>query len=394
MAVDHPPAVRSWGVALVGCGTVGGGTAGILTASAAHLTQRTGDRFPLRAVVDRDHAHARALGLDPALYRTSLDEALADPEVHVVVELVGGNGFAKLVVERALEAGKHVVTANKALLANHGPALFALARARGLSIGFEASCAGAIPVVRTLIEDLVANRVLSLAGIVNGTCNSILTDMGMLGLDYATALKRAQEAGFAEADPFLDVSGTDSAHKLALLASIAFGVWVDWRTIPLRGLEAVRPEDLRAAEAHGARIKLLARAEATNGGYRFSVEPTVLPLPHPLATLEGPFNGILVHGNETGALYFQGRGAGARPTASAVVSDLAGLATGTLASTQRDYSCWPDLAVPTVPMKEEAHLGPWFVYGATTSAEVVEGVSRSSLEARGLRVFPWYLPRD
>jgi homoserine dehydrogenase len=311
-----------------------------------------------------------------------------------VVELAGGTGFAKTVVEAALDAGKHVVTANKALLATFGPELFARARARGLTIGFEASCAGAIPVVRTLAEDLVANQIVGLAGIVNGTCNYILTQMGASGLDYATALKQAQQLGFAEADPFLDVSGTDSAHKLSLLASVAFGIWVDWKTIPLRGLEAVKPEDLEAADKIGARIKLLARAEVSGSGYRFSVEPTVLPLPQPLAALEGPFNGVLVQGNETGLLYFQGRGAGARPTASAVVSDLAALATGTLGSTQARYACWPDRAVVTKPLPEADNQGPWFAYAPGKVPEVVNGKSRAALEASGFRVFPWYEPKE
>lgn len=378
----------------MGCGTVGGGTAGILTASAQDLTRRTGTEFPLVAVLDKDYTHARKLGLDPGLFRASLDEVVNDVRVKVVIELAGGTGFAKSVVETALRAGKHVVTANKALLATHGPELFALARSRGLTIGFEASCAGAIPVVRTLAEDLVANRILGLAGIVNGTCNSILTDMGHGGLDYATALKKAQDLGFAEADPFLDVSGTDSAHKLALLSSVAFGIWVDWKNIPLRGLEGVRPEDLAAAAAFGARIKLLARAEATSEGYRMSVEPSVIPLPQPLAALEGPFNGVLVQGSETGLLYFQGRGAGARPTASAVVSDLAALAAGTAPSTQDRYLCWPDKAVATLPLPDHTHRGPWFVHGRGQGSEVVEGQTRVELEAQGLRVFPWYQPRE
>ena len=344
------------------------------------------------AVFDKDFAHARSLGIDPALYRRSLDEVLNDPEVKVVVELAGGTGFAKTVVEKALDAGKHVVTANKALLATFGPELFARARSRGLTIGFEASCAGAIPVVRTLIEDLVANRVLDLAGIVNGTCNFILTEMLNTGSDYETALARAQVQGYAEADPFLDVSGTDSAHKLTLLAAVAFGVWVDWRQIPLRGLETVLSADLKAAAEAGARVKLLARAEPVDGGCRLSVEPSVIPLPHPLAALEGPFNGVLVNGNETGALYFQGRGAGARPTASAIVSDLAGLAAGTLSSTQRDYSCWPDRATATRPLPDDGNVGPWFVHGPGKRGEVVEGSTRKALEAGGLRVFPWYRP--
>jgi homoserine dehydrogenase len=365
-----------------------------LTGSAAELTRKTGAEFPLVAVLDRDFTHARRLGLDPALDRTNLDEVLGDPEVRVVVELAGGTGFAKTVVEAALDAGKHVVTANKALLATHGRELFARARARGLSIGFEASCAGAIPIVRTLAEDLVANRIHGIAGIVNGTCNSILTQMGNAGMDYATALKQAQDLGFAEADPFLDVSGTDSAHKLTLLASVALGVWADWKTIPLRGLEAVGPEDLAAAHVHGARIKLLARAERADGGFRYSVEPSVIPLTVPLANLEGPFNGLLVQGDETGLLYFQGRGAGARPTASAVVSDLAALAAGTLTTTQRDYRCWPDLAEPTRPLAADGDRGPWFVHGPGHGAEVVTGPTRAELESHGLRVFPWFEPKE
>lgn len=385
--------MTQWGVALVGCGTVGGGTAGILTTSASELERKTGSSFALRAIVDKDFTHARSLGLDPTLFLEDLEGVLADPKVDVVVELVGGTSFAKTVVERALDAGKHVVTANKALLATHGPELFARARSRGLTIGFEASCAGAIPIVRTLAEDLVANHVVGLAGIVNGTCNSILTDMGASGLDYASALAKAQRLGFAEADPFLDVSGTDSAHKLALLAAVAFGVWVDWKEIPLRGLEAVRPEDLAAAGRKNARIKLLARVDLVGQRFRFSVEPSVLPLPQPLASLEGPFNGVLVKGSEAGHLYFQGRGAGARPTASAIVSDLAALATGTLASTQRDYSCWPDRAVRVHPLPAADDRGPWFIQDGPR-VEVVEGATRLELEDQGLRVFPWYEPKE
>ena len=385
--------MSTWGVALVGCGTVGGGTASILLESAENLKKRTGSDFPLVAVVDKDFRHARSLGVPPNLDCTSLPAALADERVKVVIELAGGTGFAKSVVMDALNAGKHVVTANKALLATYGPELFALARSRGLTIGFEASCAGAIPIVRTLAEDLVANQILQLAGIVNGTCNYILTQMGANGLDYATALKQAQSLGFAEADPFLDVSGTDSAHKLSLLTSVAMGVWVDWKKIPLKGLEVVLPEDLRAAASLNARIKLLARAELTAAGYRLSVEPSVLPLPHPLAALDGPFNGVLVQGTETGGLYFQGRGAGARPTASAIVSDLAALAVGTSQNTQADYAYWPDKAM-AVDLPDGESLGPWFVYSPEEKPQIVVQRTRSSLEQQGLRVFPWFDPKE
>jgi homoserine dehydrogenase len=311
-----------------------------------------------------------------------------------VVELAGGTGFAKTVVESALKAGKHVVTANKALLATHGPELFAVARAHRKTIGFEASCAGAIPIVRTLAEDLVANRIDGISGIVNGTCNFILWQMGTQGLSYESALAQAQKLGFAEADPFLDVSGTDSAHKLALLACVAMGIWVPWDKIPLLGLQSVRLEDLEAAAAQNARLKLLARAEARPQGYLLSVEPTVIPVGQPLASLDGPFNGVLVHGQETGFLYFQGRGAGARPTASSVVSDLAALATGALENTQSHYACWPDRATPVVPLDDSERQGPWFVYSPGKPGEIVENGSRARLEADGLRVFPWYDPQE
>jgi len=384
--------MSSWGVALVGCGTVGGGTAAILTQEAAHLAAKTGARLDLRAIVDRDFSHARHLGLDEALFRESLDEVLADPEVHVVVELAGGLGFAKTVIEKALDAGKHVVTANKALLAAEGPALFARARSRGLTIGFEASCVGGVPIIRTLAEALVANRITALTGVVNGTCNAILTDMGTHGLDYPTALQKAQAQGFAEADPTLDVSGADSVHKLVLLAATGCGVWLDSKAIRCRGLEGLTSADLEAAGRFGARVKLLARVEAGAQGWKASVEPTVVPLSHPLAGLEGPVNGVEVVGNQTGPLYFQGRGAGARPTASAVVSDLAALAAGTLSSTQKAYTCWPDRATPVDLVPDDHGRGPWFVYGPGRAPEVTQG-HRADLEAQGLRVWPWFTPR-
>jgi len=384
--------MRVCGVVLVGCGTVGGGTAGILTEEAGRLERQTGTRFELKAVVDKDLSHARALGLNPSLFRDNADAVWGDPAVDVVVELAGGTGFAKTLVERALNSGKHVVTANKALLAEHGRELFALARRKGLTIGFEASCAGAIPIVRGLAENLVANRVTGLAGILNGTCNAILTDMGRDGLDYGTALKRAQEAGYAEADPFLDVSGTDTAHKLSLLASVGLGIGVDWKSIPLKGVEAVEAADHRAAARHQARIKLLARAEKRLEGWFLSVEPTVVPLPQPLAALEGPFNGVQVTASEAGSLYLQGRGAGARPTASAVVADLAALASGTAAATQRDYACWPDLVPRVTPLPPEAAEGPWFVHQAGEGSQIVTEGRRAAWESKGFRVFPWFAP--
>ena len=370
------------GVALVGCGTVGGGVATLLCRDRDILRSRMATDISLRHIVDINFDHARRLGLDERLFRTDLSAALADKDVNVVVELVGGTKFARDVIARSLSAGKHVVTANKALLAHHGLELWSQARTAGRVIAFEASCAGGIPIIRALYDGLIANRIDALYGIVNGTCNYILTSMTQGGKSYAAALAEAQAAGLAEADPTLDVAGIDSAHKLTILASLAFGAKIDFESIPVSGIDSLQLMDVRWGGELGYVVKLLAiaqrrrmmptcgagvwpaqpgqdqalqartrapqnpaAAEASCGeGLSLRVRPVFISKAHPLAWVSGPFNAVSVYGHATGHTMYYGRGAGAMPTASAIVADLASVATG---SSQRAFTqlrVWPDIS--------------------------------------------------
>jgi len=334
------------GVALVGCGTVGGATATLLTRDRELLASRLGPALELRHVVDTDLANARALGLAEGLLTADLDTALADEAVGVVVELIGGTTAARDVIERAVRAGKCVVTANKALLAHHGAELYALARDHGVSISFEASCAGGIPVLRALYDGLLANRIDALYGIVNGTCNYILTAMTQKGQRYADALAAAQADGLAEADPTLDVAGIDSAHKLAILAAIAFGAKIDFDAIPVSGIDSLELCDVSYGQELGYVVKLLAIATRQENGLSLRVGPAFISKEHPLAWVSGPFNAVSVYGHATGHTMYYGRGAGGMPTASAVVADLAAVATGTARERFNKLRLWPDLNRP------------------------------------------------
>jgi homoserine dehydrogenase len=340
----------SLGVAIVGCGTVGGAAATLLTRDGQLLRQRAGARIVLRHIVDVDFTHARSLGLDESLYRTDLEEALADPEVGAVVELVGGTTIARDVVERALRSGKDVATANKALLAHHGAELHALARAQGACIAFEASCAGGIPIVRALCDGLIANRIEALYGIVNGTCNYILTEMTRNGCSYPDALAQAQKDGLAEADPTLDVAGIDSAHKLAILAALAFGKRVDFESIPVAGIDSLQLCDVGYGQELGYVVKLLAIGHVQENGLSLRVRPAFIPKSHPLAWVSGPFNAVSVYGHATGHTMYYGRGAGGTPTASAVVADLASLALGNAQRSFETLGLWPDQCEPATQL--------------------------------------------
>jgi len=337
---------RSMGVAIVGCGTVGCATATLLTRDAELIAARSGVGLELRHVVDVDFASARQAGLDESLFRPDLDEALADESVGVVAELVGGTTVAKTIIERAVRAGKHVVTANKALMAHHGAELCALARECGVCIAFEASCAGGVPIIRALTNGLVANRIDALYGIVNGTCNYILTGMTQRGQSYADALAAAQQRGLAEADPSLDVQGADSAHKLAILASLAFGVRIDFDAISVAGIDSLDLCDVRYGQQLGFTIKLLAIATRQNGGLSLKVSPAFIHTEHPLAWVSGSFNAISVYGHITGHTMYYGRGAGGMPTASAVVADLVSVGVGTWQDKFTGLRLWQDLNGP------------------------------------------------
>ena len=330
------------GVAIVGCGTVGGAAATMLTRDSDILASRVRPRIELRHIVDVNFDNARRLGLDESLFCRDLAAAIGDPKVHVIVELVGGTTFARDVISRATAAGKCVVTANKALLAHHGNELWAAARAKGVCIAFEASCGGGIPIIRALYDGLIANRIDAMYGIVNGTCNYILSSMAQRGKSYNEALAEAQAAGLAEADPTLDVAGIDSAHKLAILASLAFGRQIDMDAIPVEGIAGLQLYDVATGSELGYVVKLLAIAHRQEDGVCLRVRPVFVHKDHPLAWVSGPFNAVSVYGHATGHTMYYGRGAGGMPTASAVVADIVSIATGAAGRAFEQLAIWPD----------------------------------------------------
>ena len=316
-------AVSDVRIGLLGLGTVGAGVVKILQTRRDMLQERAGAGLTLAAIADSDLIRPRE-GLDIRALPMVGDAArvLDDPYIHVVVELIGGLEPARTFILRALAAGKHVVTANKALLAHHGAELYEEARRRGVALAFEAAVAGGIPLIRAVKDGLAANRVLSLAGIVNGTCNYILSKMTDEGLDFSLVLKEAQAHGYAEADPTLDIEGMDSAHKLQILVALAFRTFIDLKHIHTEGITRVTAQDIDYARELGYRIKLLAIAKATDSGVEARVHPTMIPAASPLAAVAGVFNAIFLTGDAVGDLMFYGRGAGQMPTASAVWSDV------------------------------------------------------------------------
>jgi homoserine dehydrogenase len=316
------------GIALLGCGTVGGGVARLLLEHGPRLAARAGRPLVLRHVVVRDPKRPRAVALPPGVVTTDLRAALADPAVGVVVELVGGVDWARRAVLESLAAGKHVVTANKALLAHHGPEVFNAARKHGRAVAFEASVAGGIPIVAALSQSLAANQVVALQGILNGTCNFILTEMSEHGRGYAEALAEAQRRGYAEADPTLDVDGSDAAHKLAILAHIAFGITAPVGAIDRRGIAGLHETDIRYARELGYTLKLLAEAWLHERQVALHVAPVMLRHETPLAQVRGAYNAVWVLGDAVGDTLYYGQGAGQMPTASAVVADVIDLAVG------------------------------------------------------------------
>ena len=313
-------------VGLLGIGTVGAGTFNVLRRNQEEIKRRAGRGIEIVAVADLDTV--RATQLTGGACRVVADAQLIvnDPEIDIVIELIGGYGIAKELVLQAIANGKHVVTANKALLATHGNEIFAAAQEKGVMVAFEAAVAGGIPIIKALREGLTANRIEWIAGIINGTTNFILSEMRDKGLDFATALKQAQELGYAEADPTFDIEGVDAAHKATIMSAIAFGIPVQFAKAHVEGISNLQALDIRYAEQLGYRIKLLGitKRAVVNGveGIELRVHPTLIPGKRLIANVEGAMNAVLVQGDAIGATLYYGKGAGAEPTASAVIADL------------------------------------------------------------------------
>lgn len=343
-------------IGLLGLGTVGSGTYDVLARNRNEITRRAGRGLEVAAIGVRNADRARERVGDAVPVVTDPFEVLRRPDIDIVVELIGGAEPARALVLEAIARGKHVVTANKALLAQHGNEIFAAAQARGVMVAFEGAVAGGIPIIKALREGLTANRIEWIAGIINGTSNFILSEMRARGLSFDAVLRQAQALGYAEADPTFDIDGTDAAHKLTLLASIAFGVPIDFAAAYTEGIDRLAAEDIKYAEQLGYRIKLLGITKRTvidgAAGIELRVHPTLVPKERPLASVEGAMNAVLVKGDAVGLTMYYGKGAGAEPTASAVVADLVDVA--------RMHTADPEQRVPHLAFQPDALARlPW-----------------------------------
>lgn len=387
-------------VAIIGLGTVGSGVARLLLDHGDRTARHAGRVLWLEKAVVRDLKKQRDCELPASVLTDDVDEVISNSEIEVVAHLVGGLEPARTIMLRLLESGKDVVTANKALLAEHGPELFDAARELGRSIAFEASVAGGIPIIANISTCLSANQIESLHGILNGTSNFILTKMHDEGASFDVVLAEAQRLGYAEADPTMDIDGSDAAQKLAILAHLAFGARVDWKDIPRTGIDTLDVCDVRYAKEMGFRIKLLATADLVDDTLELDVSPALVRARSPLAEVSGPFNAIRVEGDAVGPLFFHGQGAGQMPTASAVVADMIDMAVGRTAITFRTLELWSNrkARVTTAPndaarakfylrVMVEDHPG---VLAQVTTVLGKHGISiasvlqREPLEARGV----------
>jgi len=343
-------------VAIVGFGTIGSGVARLLLERQERVFRHAGRRVELARVVDPDLSSPRNVALPDGLLTDDLSQVTGDPQIVAVAQLIGGLEPARSIALTLLESGKDVITANKALLAEHGPELFARARQLGRSIAFEASVAGGIPIIAAIGQSLSANRIESIHAILNGTSNFILTRMEEQGTDYAGSVAEAQRLGYAEADPTMDVDGSDAAQKLAILAHLGFGARVNWREIPRTGINTVEVADLRYAKELGYSIKLLAVAELVPEGLELHVSPTLVRHHTPLAEVRGAYNAVRVVGDAVGRVFFYGLGAGQTPTASAVVADLIDTVLGRAAITFRTLELWSETRKVPVAVRDPAKV--------------------------------------
>ncbi len=346
-------------IAVAGLGTVGAGTLKLLQTHGEMLRQRCGRPIVVAAVSARDKGRDRGVDLDGMEWHDDAAAMAAQSGAEVVVELIGGaDGVAKAVCEAAIASGKHVVTANKALLAHHGTALALAAEAKGVSLGFEAAVAGGVPIIKALREGLAANGLSRIYGILNGTCNYILTTMRETGAKFEAVLADAQELGYAEADPSFDIDGIDAAHKLAILTSVAFGCEVNFPAVHIEGIRDISSLDIQFAGELGYKIKLLGIARLTELGVEQRVHPCLVPLAAPIAHVEGVFNAVVAEGDFVDTTVYQGRGAGAGPTASAVVADLVDIARGHRVPT----FAVPATALAKIPAQPmERHRGAYYI---------------------------------
>ncbi len=309
-------------VGLLGIGTVGSGTFNVLRRNQAEIMRRAGRGIEITMVADLDVARAQSLVGPAVKVVNDARLVIANPDIDIVIELIGGYGIAKALVLEAIAAGKHVVTANKALLAVHGTEIFAAAQSKGVMVAFEAAVAGGIPIIKALREGLTANSIQWVAGIINGTTNFILSEMRDKGLDFSVVLKEAQRLGYAETDPTFDIEGVDAAHKITLMSAIAFGIPVQFDKAYVEGITQLGAMDIKYAEQLGYRIKLLGVTKRTDKGIELRVHPSLVPTQRLIANVEGAMNAVMVQGDAVGTTLYYGKGAGSEPTASAVIADL------------------------------------------------------------------------
>jgi len=333
-------------VGLLGIGTVGSGTFKVLQRNQQEIRRRAGRGIEIAMVADLDVQRARSIVGDAVRVVDDARALIADPAIDIVVELIGGCGIARTLVLEAIASGKHVVTANKALLAVHGNEIFKAAHAKGVIVAFEAAVAGGIPIIKALREGLTANRIEWVAGIINGTTNFILSEMREKGLDFRVVLKEAQRLGYAEADPTFDIEGIDAAHKATIMCAIAFGVPMQFDRAHVEGITALQATDIRYAEQLGYRIKLLGITRRTPQGIELRVHPTLIPSKRLIANVEGAMNAVVVQGDAVGTTLYYGKGAGSEPTASAVVADLVDIT--------RLHTADPDHRVPHLAFQPDA----------------------------------------
>lgn len=345
-------------VGMIGFGTIGAGVAKILSDNSEIIRQRLGAGVELVKVADLDITTDRGVKLKPDVLTTSADEVINHPDIDIVIELIGGYDPARKFLLQAIDQGKHVVTANKALLAKHGDEIFSAITEKGLSIGFEASIGGAIPIIRSIREAFVANRIQTIDGIVNGTANYILSKMSDENCDFESALKEAQEKGFAEADPTFDIEGIDSAHKIAVLTCLAYGTTVPFDDITVSGISGITSEDIECAQEFGYRIKLLAISKYDGQAIDIRVHPAMIPIAHPMANVNGSLNAIRVCDDMMEENILIGHGAGALPTGSAVVGDVVEIARNILSGVgeRLPAGSFQNKEVKCIPLKDISEI--------------------------------------